>query len=363
MNTKSYRSSRKLHISNIVVLLAALSGIVALAVPPPDHNREAPVPYRVSEKVQKPRIFGEGVISTVADEIGGAFSPDGTEFYFSQLSPYTTLPRLGLMCVSRYRQGHWNTPEVLPFSGRYLDYPPKFDKSGKRMLFASSRPLPDGSRGAIRIWEVEKTPDGWSQPQPLPPPINKPDSYWNADPSLTSDGTLYFSSDREGRGSLHIYRARFVDGKYAEPEKLGREINSEFTDYQPYVSPDEKLLLFTSVGSEVPPFNHRPEELTGGGRPYARGDLYVSYNHQGKWSVARHLEHNINTIAEEEFPFLSPDGRYLFFSSERSPFEVPVAKRLDYRTLERQLHSIYNGHGNIFFIDVDAIDKELELPK
>lgn len=63
------------------------------------------------------------------------------------------------------------------------------------------------------------------------------------------DGTLYFSSDRDGTGVLHIYRSRFVDGRYTDPEKLGPEINSEFNDYQPYVSPDEKILLFASVGS------------------------------------------------------------------------------------------------------------------
>jgi hypothetical protein len=54
---------------------------------------------------------------------------------------------LGLMCVSRFRAGRWSTPEALPFSGKYLDYPPKFDPTGKGMVFASSRPLPDGTRG------------------------------------------------------------------------------------------------------------------------------------------------------------------------------------------------------------------------
>jgi hypothetical protein len=71
--------------------------------------------------------------------------------------------------------------------------------------------------------------------------------------------------------------------------------------------------------------------------------------------VARHLDHHINTFAEEEFPFLSPDGRYLFFTSERSPFTVPIGKRLDYDHLERHLHSIFNGHGNIFYIDAEAL--------
>jgi hypothetical protein len=341
------------------VLLAlytlALSHGVAFGESHRDHKHDANPPYRVARKVSNPQVFARGIISTEDDEMGGAFSPDGTEFYFTRLVPYTTSPRYGLMCVSRYSSGRWSAPEALPFSGQYLDFPPKFDLSGKRMLFASSRPLPDGTSGGIRIWEVERTASGWGEPRPLPAPINIPGSPWNADPSLTADGTLYFSSDREGLRTLHIYRSRFIDGKYGEPEKLGPEVNSEFNDYQPYVSPDEKILIFSSVGSGGTPYRHRPEELTGGGNAYARGDLYISYNQGGKWTPARHLGNNINTVADEKFPFLTPDGRYLFFTSERSPFTVPMPKRLTYGQLERYLHSIFNGRGNIFFIDVEAL--------
>ena len=93
----------------------------------------------------------------------------------------------------------------------------------------------------------------------------------------------------------------------------------------------------------------------GGGKPYPGGDLYVSFKQNGKWTPARHLEHHINTEAEEEYPFLTPDGRYLFFSSERSSFTVPVAHRLSYRELESDLHSTLKGHRNVFFIGVEAL--------
>ena len=345
-----------MHANGILYCLLLSCAASAFGWPHPGRDeKDAPLPYHVGRKVSKPQVFGEGIISTVDDEIGGTFSPDGTEFYFSRFVPYTTLPRLGLLCVSRYRDGRWGSPEALAFSGRYLDYPPRFDIGGKRMLFASSRPLPDGRRGAIRIWEVERTASGWGEPRPLPAPINLEGSSWNADPSLTADGTLYFSSDRSAPGTLHIYRSRFADGKYAEPERLGPEINSEFNEYQPYISPDERVLIFASVGSGEPPHRHRLEELTGGGKPYPRGDLYLSHNQGGKWTTARHLDHDINTFAEEEFPFLTPDGQYLFFTSERSPFTVPVGNRLDYDHLERNLQSIFNGHGNVFFIDVKAL--------
>jgi hypothetical protein len=225
------------------------------------------------------------------------------------------------------------------------------------MLFASSRPLPDGTRGHVRIWQVERTASGWGEPLPLPPPVNAPESSWNADPSVSDDGTLYFSSDRGG-GSLHIFRSRFVDGKYVEPEKLGPEINSEFNEYQPYISPDGNKLIFASSGADGPPYNHRPEDINTGGKPYPRSDLYISFKRGGKWTPARHLGHGINTFAEEEFPFLTPDGRYLFFSSERSPFTVPTASQLKYEDLEHYLHSIFNGHGNVFFIGVDALESQ-----
>jgi hypothetical protein len=341
----------------VTFLLCAFS--LAPATPPPGTRTDRHPAYEVKGPVQEPRLFAEGVVSTIDDEIGGSFSPDGSDFYFTRLIPYTTFPRLGIICVSHYAQGHWNPPEALPFSGKYLDFPPQFDASGQRMLFASSRPLPDGTRGAIRIWEVDRSSAGWGEPRPLPAPVNPPGSSWNADPSVAADGTLYFSSDRGGPASIHIYRSRLVDGKHAEPEKLGPEINSEFNDYQPFVSPNGKILLFTSSGSGAPPYNHRPQELSSGGKPYPRGDLYISVDQNGKWTPARHLEHGINTFAEDEFPFLTPDGRYLFFSSERSPFTVPTARRLNYRQLESDLHSIFNGHGNVFFIGVEG----LELPQ
>lgn len=332
---------------------------LAHAAPHPDARADEHPPYQVSGTVLQPQLFAEGVVSTVDDEIGGAFSPDGRAFYFTRLVPYTTAPRLGIMCVSHFANGRWNPAEILPFSGKNLDFPPRFDSTGNRMLFASSRPLPDGTRGGIRIWEVERTSAGWGEPHPLPPPINPAGVHWTGDPSIADDGTLYFSSDHEGPETIHIYRSRLVNGKYSEPEKLGPEINSEFNDSQPYVSPNGKILLFASTGSGEPPFNRRPKEIMGGGKPYPRADLYVSFEENGKWTPARHLEHGINTEAEEEYPFLTPDGRYLFFSSERSPFTVPVAHRLNYRELESNLHSTLNGHGNVFFIGVEA----LELPQ
>jgi Tol biopolymer transport system component len=307
-------------------------------------------------RVSEPRLFAEGVISTEDDELGGTFSPDGSEFYFVKVIQYTSFPRLGLICVSRYRHGQWTEPEVVSFSGRDLDFPPKVSPDGQTMYFSSSRPAPGKTARVLRIWAVDRIGDGWGEPRVLPAPINAPDNSWNWAPSVTRNGTLYFTSNREG-GKSHIYRSRYINGSYAEPEKLGPEINSEFNESDPYISPDEKILIFSSSGNDLGD-QDRAETLKGGGVLYARADLYVSTNRNGKWSAAHHLGHSINSVADEGSPSLTPDGKYLFFASERSAFTVPTAHKLDYDEIEQMLHSTLNGHGNIYFISSEALDLE-----
>jgi Tol biopolymer transport system component len=100
--------------------------------------------------------------------------------------------------------------------------------------------------------------------------------------------------------------------------------------------------------------------LKGGGVLYARGDLYASRSTGagGKWTKARHLEHGINTFADESSPSLTPDGRFLFFTSERSPFSIPPSRPMDAREVDRVLRSTLNGHGNVFYVGVDTLGPE-----
>ena len=160
--------------------------------------------YPLAERTDRPQIFAPGVVSTEDDEVGGVFNPDQTEFYFSKLSRYTTSPRVGLLCVSRRRDGRWMTPEVLPFSGRYLDYPPRLSPDGSRMYFASSRPLPGSQARVLRIWRASRKGESWGEPEPLPSPINQ-DTSWNWGASVASDGTIYFTSTRDQSGHTRIY--------------------------------------------------------------------------------------------------------------------------------------------------------------
>lgn len=303
-------------------------------------------PYATKSKLTQPRMFGRGVISTEDDEIGGAFTPDGRDFYFAKRTPGTILSSLIVICVSHYSKGKWSRPRIAPFSGRYIDFGPSISPDGSKLFFTSIRPAEGKSAPDPDIWVVEKNRAGrWSQPRNLGAPVNSagPDQY----ASVASDGTIYFSSVRpDGKGSLDIYRSRFVNGKYTEPENLGDAINTDAPETQPYIAPDQSFLLFASTG--------RPDSPVGPGSPYPRSDIYISFNRNGKWTQARRLGSRVNTITTESNPLVTPDGKYLFFTSERNFTSIPMGKKLRYRELRRLLHQTGNGLGDIYQIDLSA---------
>ena len=54
-------------------------------------------------------------------------------------------------------------------------------------------------------------------------------------------------------------------------------------------------------------------------------------------------------------PDLSPDGRYLFFTSERNFTSIPMRKKLGYAAMQALIHRLGNGLGDIYQIDLSII--------
>ena len=311
-----------------------------------DAGSKSSTPYGVATRLNQPRLFAEHVLSTADDELGGTFSPDGRDFYFAKRTPSTITSSLIVICVAHYRRGGWSRPEIAPFSGRFIDFSPSFSPDGSRLFFASIRPVDGKERTDTDIWYVEKSADGsWSAPRNLGAPIDSSGPDQNA--SAASDGTIYFASVRpEGKGSYDLFRSRRAGGRYLEPENLGDAINTENPETHPCIAPDQSYLIFASVG--------RQDSPVGAGSPYPRADLYVSFNREGKWTPARRLESPVNTEATETSPFVSPDGRYLFFTSERNFTSIPMPRRLSYDEMQSLIHRAGNGLGDIYQIDWSA---------
>lgn len=234
-----------------------------------------------------PSIIGEDIHATVT------FSPDGTEMFWR---PF--LESTDEILYMTLENGSWTQPQVVPFASRFSDSDdPCFSTDGNRLYFTSWRPLswfrPFNSKE--RIWYVERTAQGWSQPSPVSNAVNDMELHWQI--SVSADETLYFTSSGD------IYQSPFQDGAHQQPRNLGAVVNSTGRDELPWIAPDGSFLLFSSNRGKANPGDY---------------DLYLSRRStQGTWEKPLNLGSRVNTSAQELYPVLSPDQRYLFFLSNR----------------------------------------------
>ncbi|UCD24013.1 MAG: PD40 domain-containing protein [Gemmatimonadota bacterium] len=242
------------------------------------------------------------------------FSPDGKEFYFSRF----TGGRGYTIMVMREGENGWMEPEVAPFSGDYSEVDMFITHDGQRFFYVSKRPLtPDGARSpGYQIWSMSRDGYGWSEPVHLGSTVNMgPRQLY---PTVAANGNLYFNSAVSGYGEGDFFKSTYNAGSYGVPENLGDSVNSEYDETDALIAPDERFLIFTSVGRAD---------------GFGNGDLYISFRKaDGTWTTAKNMGDRINTVSSEFCPMLSPDGKYFFFTSRR------------------------NGSDDIFWVDASIID-------
>jgi hypothetical protein len=288
-----------------------------------------------------PQLFAPGVVSTGMFTRDVAISPDGREIYFCvALGNYT----YSTILYTKQVNGSWTAPEIVPFSGGpgVMDFEPAFSPDGNRLYFLSSRPDGDEEPGDQDIWYVNRTENGWSMPINLGEPINTDGGEFF--PSLTSDGTLYFSRNKKGSSLNQIYRSSWENGAFQEPELLPDQVNCGTNRFNAFVAPDESYLIVPAVGM--------PDSYDG-------VDYYIVFrDSEDHWSEPVNLGKTINLDnARGWSPYVSPDGQFFFFMATRTN-EIEEAD-WNYQKL-RELHaSPGNGNADIYWMEAGFI-KALE---
>jgi hypothetical protein len=295
-----------------------------------------PQPDASTVTTPKPEMIGEGIISTPDDEFGGSITPDGKTIYYD-----ITVPAhyLYVMCESHFVDGKWQKPEVLPFSGLYRDSDPVLSPDGKTLMFASDRPRNGKDEHRFSIWAATRTGHGWSDPKLMDGPINSAGSEIFA--SLANDGNLYFTSDRNNKGQVDIFRSRLVDGKYQAAEDLGPNVNGEgIWSLEALIAPDESYLLIGSFGRQP---------------GFGNSDLYISYNENGVWTKPKNLGPVINTAAREYSPRISPDGKWLIYTSEQGMQTEKRDQPFTSEEFSKRANGLLDGLGNLYRIPLDYV--------
>jgi Tol biopolymer transport system component len=244
----------------------------------------------------KPELFAMGVITTDFSEGCSGWGNDMEYFIFQRW--FDGKSKLYIM---NQINNVWSRPKLLPFVDKYQVGDFTIAPDGKTMVFASKIWIDEiGLEGeGANIWIVEKTETGWTEPKHIGTPVNT--QYHDSYPCLDKNGNLYFFSRKPGGfGQSDIYMSKFVEGKFQIPVNLGSNLNTEYHEWDTYIAPDESYMIYCST-------------MPGG---QGEDDLYVTFKTKdGSWSKLIHLGREINTEKSENRPYVSPDGKYFFYTS------------------------------------------------
>ncbi len=325
----------------VLMSLICCMGIFGCTEDKPESFPELSGPY-LGQKLpgDSAELFAPGIVSTSLISRDIAMMPDGKEIYFSTSTPDY---RYWSIFVTKEIDGKWTEPEVVHFANPdYWYIEPSISFDGKKMLFVSNINSSTAGFGGFDIWAVDRIGNSWGEPYNLGRPINT--SGGETFPSLTKDGTLYFTRGNPGTTIEHIYRSRFVDGYYQTPEQLPDAVNIGSHRSNAYIARDESYLILPVLDAED----------SRGGRDY-----YIFYrDKEDNWSKPINLGDKINTSSRFEYsPYVTNDNKYFFFMSAKYNIDISFVKGpMTIAKLKALLDQPENGNIDVYWIKADFIN-------
>jgi outer membrane protein OmpA-like peptidoglycan-associated protein/tetratricopeptide (TPR) repeat protein len=189
------------------------------------------------------------------------------------------------------------------------DYAPVVTNDENLILFCSRRP--PGSKKNVDglyfediFYTTKRTNGSWNQAEV----IDKSSGYLSKEFKEGKKHEAPISLSADGK-TLFIYKQNSIwkseldeEGKWSIPRKMNQNVNIGSANPSVFITRDEQEMFIVSEGAE-------------GG--LGERDLYhAKKNEQGGWERAVNMGPKINTPFKEDAPFLSMDGRSLYFASE-----------------------------------------------
>jgi len=200
-------------------------------------------------------------------------------------------------------------------NSEFDDYMPVLSVDEGTMMFTSRRPNTvgggiDPSDGMYYedIYTTNKKDSSWTAPKDMGAPINTPGH--DATVCISADGQkLFIYRSQAHRFSQHLQSDIFISEKkdtgWTVPHKISYNVNTEHA-WEPSgsLSATEDKFYFSSN-------RPHPSDPTKTDR-----DIYVvEKDEKGVWGQPKSLGAPVNSDYEEDGPFIHPDGRTLYFSS------------------------------------------------
>jgi hypothetical protein len=191
-----------------------------------------------------------------------------------------------------------------PINTSYTEYGPVISADESILLYTSLGPQPSAKKTGVAPISVEREDISIAY---------KKDGNWSAPKSIglytkTNIGSVGLSPDGQHlliymggqTNNGDIYSCGLQGDSWTNPVKLNSKINSAFQESSASLTPDQKTMYFSS---------NRPGGMGG-------QDIYcIRKNANGEWGEPVNLGPGVNTPYDEDSPFIHPDGKTLYFSS------------------------------------------------
>ena len=198
------------------------------------------------EATSIPKLFMSGVVTKRnLRHFGSSFSENGKHIVYT-ISDRKTPSKV---VTQTFEKGKFTKPKLIVKDTFHSFADASFSQDGNTITLTSTLPQngakDDNSKNGI--WQFNRDGENWGKPSFINLKMDYEGGFGY--PTLTKDKTLYFAYIDTTR-NMDLFYSKFKKGVYQKPIKLPNTINSNSFEGDPYIDPKERFLIFAGFNRE-----------------------------------------------------------------------------------------------------------------
>ncbi len=204
--------------------------------------------YSQLENTNVPKLFMPGNVSKRGVvHFGSSFSKHGKHLVYT----ITSKGKPGRVVYQTFKGDMFSEPELVINDTIHSYADASISLDGKTITLTSNRPtnINKTTSNYSNLWQFKHTGDDWGTPKLLTLEMDYKGGFGY--PTMTKDKTLYFAYlPDDGSRNMDIFTSKFKNKAYEKPVKLPPHINSEKFEGDPFIDSHERFLIFAGFERE-----------------------------------------------------------------------------------------------------------------
>ncbi len=200
------------------------------------------------ETITTPKLFMPGVVTKRGlRHFGSSFSKDGSQIVYT-ISDRITPSKV---VTQTFDNGKFSNPEPIVSDTLHSFADASMSLDGNTITLTSTLPqnggVDDNSKNGI--WQFHKTTTGWGNPDFIELEMDYEGGFGY--PTTTENKNLYFAYiPADGTRNMDIFYSKYNQRNYEKPIKLPSQINTNKFEGDPFIDSQERFLIFAGFERE-----------------------------------------------------------------------------------------------------------------